>query len=191
MKTTGQCFMEFVEFPIMPFDPAIFGFIKDVSSASSPTGCPSFATDDDAYRLWWNWPHVEEREWYASMSQFFITRPSPSGKHDPQDHDPLILFKTENLADLVRHLLVSRYALTPHFLDGEVTETRAIEWFRALESAQLGVPLDGDSKCAKEGERSFLTETELSVVNGYVAHLRSALGDKVFSVAEKARLSRI
>lgn len=186
MKATGLCFREFLEFPVLPFDPSIFGFTRDASSSASPAGCPCFTTEDDQFRLWWNWPHPGERAWYGSMSHFFITRRGTSGVHDPLDRNPIELFKTESLSDLVRHLLVTRYA-DSHFLDGKITEERAIEWFSAIEAAELGFSIDADPGAAiREGQRQF-TDTESSVVGAYLTALKSTLGDSVKTAITKSR----
>lgn len=85
---------EFAGFPMLEFDPGVFGFTQDVSSRESAAGCPCFATEDDLYRLWWNWPKPEEREWHSPMTRFFVTQ---------HPHDKAI-FESEQIEALVKFL---------------------------------------------------------------------------------------
>lgn len=104
-KTTGRCYKEFPEFPILPFDSAAHGFPVDVSSKDDPVQCPAFETADGAYRLYCNWPAPEEREWYPPMTRFFIMR---TGNNSPPG-DMVEVFKCEAVGELLLHLRASPY----------------------------------------------------------------------------------
>ncbi len=183
MKTTGQCFKAFVEFPILPFDPAIFGFTKDVSRSSSPAGCPSFATEDDAYRLWLNWPEVAEREWYADWSRYFITHRDENGGHDPISREPILVFKTQNLPELVRHLLVHRY--DPKLDNNDLSEAHAEQWFCALKSA--GVSIRFTNEATPEIQSNLrLNPAEWKVLWEVLDRLSMRYGDRLKEIVAKA-----
>lgn len=103
----GRCYAEFPEFPILPFDPATFGFTEDFSSRTHPAQCPCFATPDGRYHLFVNWPAPEEREWYAPMTRFFVA------ERGPDDYSPRILFEAEEVAEILSHLRSGAYQPQP------------------------------------------------------------------------------
>lgn len=141
MKVTGRCFREFPEFPILPFDPAAFGFANDTSDRHAEPGCPSFTTEDGRYTLWWNWPHPAEREWYGPMSGYFITDAPTDGTA------PRVLFHCEEIRDLVEHLIEAQYAPKPA-LRADCSQSLHDEWRAALKCAGLD-PLRSIIACAR------------------------------------------
>ncbi len=66
-----------------------------------------------------------------------------------------------------------------------ITEERAIEWFSAIEAAELDLPIDAEFSFIPA--HSMFTDTESSVVGTYLAALKNTLGDSVTSVLSKAR----
>lgn len=184
-KITGRCYREFPEFPILDFDPAIFGFTEDVSTRDAPEGCPAFATASGRFRLCWNWPNVAEREWYAGFSRFFIVEPSPLTAGDAPDNIPgyvaksaegVVHFHTESIHDLVRHLLVTRYTEQPPILEGRVTDVLATNFFAALRAAGIEVVVDPRDGPIIVGMEDTLSGGQLAVVQRYFGAIRAARG---------------
>ena len=181
-KITGRCFREFPEFPILDFDPAVFGFTEDVSTRDAPEGCPAFATASGRFRLCWNWPHPAEREWYAEMSRFFIVEPRPLTVDNAPENisnyvarsaEGVVHFHTESIRDLVRHLLVTRYAEQPPVLAGRVTVTLEKTFFAALRAAGIEVVDDPRDGPIIVGVEDTLSSGELAVVQRYFGAIRA------------------
>lgn len=128
MKLAGACYQAYPEFPILPFDPAVFGF-SDVSNVEHARQCPCFASGE--YHLWWNWPYVAAREWCVPMDLFFITT------GDPFDLDAPVVFQTESYTELVRHLLATPYAAPRPILEAPASNTLAMEFFDAMVSGAV------------------------------------------------------
>jgi DNA-binding CsgD family transcriptional regulator len=184
-KITGRCYREFPEFPILDFDPAIFGFTEDVSTRDAPEGCPAFATASGRFRLCWNWPEVAEREWYAGFSRFFIVEPNSLATGDAPDNIPgyvsrsaegVVRFHTESIRDLVRHLLVTRYTEQPPILEGRVPDALEKNFFAALRAAGIEVVVDPRDGPIIVGMEDSLSGEELAVVQRYFGAIRAERG---------------
>jgi DNA-binding CsgD family transcriptional regulator len=175
-KVTGRCYREFPEFPILEFDPAVFGFTEDVSRRDAPEGCPAFATASGRFRLCWNWPNVAEREWYAGMSRFFVVEPDPVSAGQAPDSvrsyvarsaEGAVHFHTESIGELVRHLLVTRYAEEPPILEGRVTAALEKNLFAALRTAGIEVVVDSRDGPVIAGLEGTLSGAELAAIQRY------------------------
>jgi hypothetical protein len=182
---TGRCYREFPEFPILDFDPAVFGFTEDVSSRDAPEGCPAFATASGRFRLCWNWPHAAKREWYAGMSRFFIVEPTTLPVANAPEDIPsyvarsaegVVHFHTESIRDLVRHLLIHRYTEPPPILVGRVTNSLEKNFFAALRAAGIEVVVDPRDGPVIVGMQDSLSGGEMTVVQRYFGAIRAERG---------------
>jgi hypothetical protein len=185
MRTIGRCFKEFQEFPVLRFDPNVFGFVVDSSDRDCSMKCPMFATESGRFQLWWNWPKPEEREMIEPMARFAITEGYRVGMTNGMRDDRFdnLHFKTESIADLVKHLLVKRYADKMPILQGVCTEIDAREWFAAMEAGEFGFhPDDQPRRVTWHAERVF-TDQEAAAVSDYVAAIRQAFGDRIYEFA--------
>lgn len=176
-KIYGRCYQEFPDFPILEFDPAVFGFLRDVSSRRAPASCPAFETEDGNFCLWWNWPAPEEREWHTPMNRFFITEKKP--RNDPSC-DAMVRFATEDMHCLVRHLLVEKYAEPPPILSGNVTEAQANAWCRALHVAGLNLCPDQDPRTLIVAGKQVFTKNEAEALSVYVAAIRTKYSQQIY-----------
>lgn len=181
-KITGRCYRAFPEFPILDFDPAVFGFSEDVSTRDAPEGCPAFATASGQLRLCWNWPHPAEREWYAGMSRFFIVEPNALAVNTAQENMPnyvagsaegVVQFHTESIRDLVRHLLVNRYTEHPPILVGPVSDALEKNFFAALRAADVEVVVDPRDGPIIVGLEDNLSGGELVGIQRYFGAIRA------------------
>lgn len=127
MKLTGLCYRAYPEFPILPFDPAIFGFTVDSSDREHERQCPCFSSGE--YHLWWNWPYTAAREWCVPMTLFFITAGSPA------DLDALVVFQTESYPELIQHLLKAPYANPKPIIEAPAIDDQVEQLFEAMVSA--------------------------------------------------------
>jgi len=181
-KVTGRCYREFPEFPVLEFDPAVFGFTEDVSRRDAPEGCPAFATASGRFRLCWNWPNVAEREWYAGMSRFFVVEANPvAGEQAPEfvrshvarSAEGLVNFHTESIGELVRHLLVTRYAEELPIVEGRVTAALEKNFFAALRTAGIEVLVDSRDGPIIVGLEGTLAGAELAAIQQYFGAIRA------------------
>ncbi len=182
-KITGRCYREFPEFPIIDFDPAVFGFTEDVSTRDAPEGCPAFATASGRYRLCWNWPNVAEREWYAGMSRFFIVEPHPQTAggapqnipaHVACSADGTVHYCCESIGELVRHLLVTAYTDERPIITGALTDGLQKNFFGALRAAGIEVAVDPRDGPIIVGVDGRLSGNELVAIQRYFGAIRAA-----------------
>lgn len=182
MKIHGQCFKAYPEFPILPFDPAVFGFTVDRSDPAALRQCPCFAAGE--YLLWWNWTRPEERELYAPLSRFFIT------KGLPDDLDAPVLFQADTLPDLVRHLLTTEYAKPRPVIDTPPSEDEAAQLLDALAAAgflqrPLGSSIlsavreDHPGDMARIGATTYLAAIKLQYGSSFKELVATALSNAV------------
>ena len=168
MKFTGQCFKAFPEFPVLPFDPAVFGFTEDLSDPTALRQCPCFAAGDRL--LWWNWPRPQERELYAPLARYFITQ-GPAN-----DLDAAVLFEAETLADLVGHLIATPYASPRPILEGACDAGAAAQFLAAIAAAGVLQRPSGDLASALR--RDALGSPAAAGATAYLRAIGRCFGDQ-------------
>lgn len=182
MKLTGRCYREYAEFPLIPFDPAIFGFTEDRSDQQHARQCPCFVANG-GHVLWWNWPEPATREWCTPMSQFVITRGAPD------DVDAEVVFHAEAYSDLVRHLLTTPYVTPRPLLEGAWPDEFAENLFEAL--AMGGFLRTPDSSILASTLRlSALGQSAGNAATAYLKAIESRVGFEALPLARKA-LARV
>ncbi len=86
----------------------------------------------------------------------------------------VVHFHTESIGELVRHLLVTRYAEEPPILEGRVTDA-ALEknFFAALRTAGIEVLVDSRDGPIIVGLEGTLSGAELAVIQRYFGAIRA------------------
>jgi hypothetical protein len=177
MKLNGKCYREYPEFPILPFDPAAFGFADDCSDSDCHRKCPCFASGE--FLLWWNWPQPEEREWNTPMTRFFIT----AGERD--NLDAKVLFQAETYRDLVRHLLLVPYVKPRPILESPWDSSLAQEFFHALAIAGF-LRVQTGTVLMDAINRPMLAQDDFEAVVRYFQTIEVHIGDQAFSMVNIA-----
>lgn len=177
MKLSGLCYREYPEFPILPFNPAVFGFSDDRSDHEHARQCPCFAAGEHV--LWWNWPEPETREWCTPMTRFIITRGAPS------DSEAAVVFEAEEHSDLVRHLLTTPYVALRPILEAHWADDLAEDLFGAL--AMGGFLIAPDSPIlAGTLKLSALGESAGVAATAYLKAIDAQMGAKALPLAANA-----